>query len=322
MGPLVKIFLDPDSRKCLTGIFGKRIKFDEPMCDHTSFHTGGPADAFVLPESIEELTNLVSWCTDRELPYFIIGGGTNLLVRDKGIRGVVISLKDCLNLILVQGREGDKVFVKAMAGARLGSLCAFAVTRGFADMNFALGIPGTIGGSIVMNAGTLAGSIADVIDSVEIMFSDGVTKVFKKERIKFDYRKLLLKGEKGHYSLQHGIILGGHFKLCIRDSGKLKKDAKTILLNRKKSQPIFYPSAGCFFRNPLSGKTAGELVDMSGLKGVVRGGAQVSEKHANFIVNRNNASASDILQLAEYVREKVLQRFNVDLKPEVKIIGE
>ncbi len=313
--------LDNDSKKWLTNLFGNNVKFDESMARHTSLQVGGPADAYVTPESVENLVKLVKWVRQRELPYLIIGDGTNLLVKDNGITGIVIAITRCLKAITQSDIVNNCVTVTAMAGARMQSLCSFALERGIGGMNFALGIPGTVGGSIMMNAGTAQGSVESVLDSIKILPSTGQIKNISREKLIFSYRKLSWENETSAICQMQPIILEGSFCLFPSDKKKLKQEAETILKTRKKTQPIGSFSAGCFFKNPLSGKTAGELIELAGLKGKKIGKAEVSAKHANFIINTGKASAADILKLSELIQKKVLTKFNVDLQMEVKIVG-
>lgn len=281
---------------------------------------GGTADAFLTPEKPEDLMEIIRWCRQKDIPYFVIGNGTNLLVKDSGIRGIVIVLTKCLKSINKRGIGRDIIIVNALAGVGMQALCSFAIKNGLNGMNFAIGIPGTVGGGIMMNAGTANGSIKDVLDSIKILLPTGHTKIIMRENLNFDYRRLSLTDEvKEVQGLP--IILGACFCLHPSDPKKLQKDAKEILKARKAQQPSGLPSAGCFFKNPLSGKTAGELIDLSGLKGKSIGGAEISLKHANFIINRNRASAADILALIELVQETVSKKFNINLEPEVKIVG-
>lgn len=311
------------------------VKFNEPMSRHTSLRVGGPADAYVEPETVEELSMLVNWLWQNSLEYIIIGEGTNLLVRDNGIRGTVIVLTKCLNEIAHTRRVKDGgIIVKAMAGTRMRSLCSFAINHGLEGMNMALGIPGTVGGGIMMNAGTVHGSMENVLDSINVLMPTGQIKRIGKQDLKFHYRKLDITqlpsadcsfetdSQKPGTMTCQPIILDGCFCLDPSDPRKIKKEAEQILNTRKRSQPKGLPSAGCFFKNPGSGETAGQLIDKAGLKGKSIGGAQVSEKHANFIINRGRASASDIISLMELIQETVSGIFNVDLEPEIKIVGE
>jgi UDP-N-acetylmuramate dehydrogenase len=188
-------------------------------------------------------------------------------------------------------------------------------------MNFAIGIPGTVGGGILMNAGTAAGSMEGVLDAIEVLLPDGELLTIKRDQLVFRYRNLSLKNVALNGDLEKTIILEGHFKLRPSDADYLKKEAQEMWNKRRMAQPSNYASAGCFFKNPASGKTAGELIELAGLKGKRVGGAEVSSKHANFIINTDNATAADVMALMEIVQETVSQTFNIELKPEVKIVG-
>jgi UDP-N-acetylmuramate dehydrogenase len=313
--------LDSDSIKWLKSRFGRNVKFHEPMSKHTSLRVGGPAQAFVDPENIEDLKSLVTWSWHNKIPYLILGNGTNILVRDKGITGVVIVLTRCLNTISQTDQNAHGVLVTAMAGANMKTLCSFALKRGLEGMNFAMGIPGSIGGGIMMNAGTSLGSMERVLESISILLPTGQVRHIKKENIDFAYRKISWNKEQmdGHYGQQ--IILDGCFCLRPSDPEKLKEEARKILKTRWQIQPRGLPSAGCFYKNPVSGKAAGELIEAAGLKGKSIGGAKISSKHANFILNHHNASAADFLELMQLVEKTVLKKFNIDLEREVKVVG-
>lgn len=313
--------LNREAREWLKKVFGDNVKFDEPMSRHTSLCVGGPAEAFVVPESTEALGTLIAWSREHRHPFLVIGDGTNLLVKDGGIKGIVIVLTECLKTITQTGVEPEKVFVTAMAGARLRALCAFALERGLAGMNFAVGIPGTVGGGIMMNAGTAYGSMEDVIASISILLPTGQTLAIAGEQLDFSYRKLALNRAVTNVYGELPIVLSGCFCLRPSDPERLRKEAKEILRIRKDRHPIGMYSAGCFYKNPVSGKTAGELIDLAGLKGKSIGGAEVSSKHANFIINRNNASAADVLALMTHIEETVSRLFNINLEREVKIVG-
>ena len=208
-----------------------------------------------------------------------------------------------------------------MAGAKMQALCSYAIDHGFEGMNIALGIPGTVGGGIAMNAGTARGSVEDLIDSVSVLLPTGKAKTLRRKQLKFHYRELRWADENTDISKGKRIILEGSFCLRPSDAQHLKKEAQAILKARREWQPTGYPSAGCFFKNPPSGKPAGELIDLAGLKNTMVGDAAISTKHANFIVNKGNAKAADILSLMEHVQETVFKRFNIKLEPEVQIVG-
>jgi UDP-N-acetylmuramate dehydrogenase len=315
------VALDSDSIKWLESRFKHNVKFGEPMSRHTSLRVGGPAEAFATPENVEDLEALVKWSWDRGLSCLIIGKGTNLLVKDNGVHGIVIVLTKCLKKIDQTDTNTDGVIVTAMAGANLKTLCSYALKRGLEGMNFALGIPGTVGGGIMMNAGTSHGSMENVLKSINVLLPTGDTRRIKKEALDFDYRKLSWSPELTDGHRDQTVILDGRFCLCPSDPEALKKTAREIIRTRKKRQPIGLPSAGCFFKNPASGETAGKLIEMAGLKGKSVGGAKISSKHANFFINRHKASAADFLALINLAEKVVLEKFNVHLEREVKVVG-
>ena len=317
-----RAMLNPDSKKWLAKLFGKNVKFNEPMSRHTSLRVGGHAWAFVTPESFEKLSELIRWSKKKRIYCMVIGGGTNLLVKDGGINGIVVVLKKCLDGIARTDSGKDSVVVTAMAGTRFQTLCSFALNNGLEGMNFALGIPGTVGGAIIMNAGTAYGSMAGVIDSIKVLLPTEETRIILRQNLQFDYRKLSWDRKITDIDNWQPIILSGCFSLRPSDPQSLKNQAVEILKARKKRQPSGFPSAGCFFKNPESCKTAGELIDLAGLKGKSIGGAKISSKHANFILNKGNASAADMLALMELVQEEVLKIFNIELESEITIAGD
>ena len=308
-------------KQWLTNTFGPEVRFDEPMSRHTSLRVGGPADVYVAPKVKSNLMLLVRWLRENSLPYFIVGSGTNLLVLDSGIRGVVISMKHCLKDIQHTVLDRKNVLVTAGAAARLNALCQYATGNGFKGMNFALGIPGSVGGAIVMNAGTGHGNMADVITAVMTFSPGGEPVRIEKHALQFRYRRLDWKERSEITGMQTPIILEGEFRLAVADRHAIEKEASALMRKRAAMQPLRQRSAGCFFKNPTKGKSAGELIDLAGLKGKRIGDAQVSTTHANFIVNRNNASAADILALKDLIQKAVLRSFNITLEPEVKIVG-
>ena len=313
--------LNSDLKTWLAKYFGECVKFDEPMSRHTYLRIGGPAEAFVIPEDLEKLLKVVRWSKEKNIPCMVIGSGANLLVRDRGINGIVVILKKCLNNIVIKTIKEDSVIVEAMAGASLQSLCSFAIDNGLKGMNFALGIPGTVGGAIMMNAGTAYGSTGDVIDSIKGLLPDGRTEIILKQDLCFDYRRLSLDTAEKDNSIKP-IVLSGFFSLAPSNRQIMKEQATEILKERKKNQPSGFPSAGCFFKNPSFGKTAGELIDLAGLKGTSFKDAEISSKHANFFLNKGNASAADMIALMELAQKKVWGSFNIKLEAEIKIIGE
>ncbi len=311
--------IDEDAKKWLQSFLKDSVRFNEPMSRHTSFRVGGPADAFVVSRNLNELVGLIQGLGQRGLKFLIIGHGTNLLVKDFGFRGVIIVLKGELNHIIEYSNDG---IVRAMAGTPLSRLCRFAIKNGLSGMNFALGIPGTAGGGIVTNAGTFLGDMGNILRKVTVIFPDGQIRNILKEKLRFSYRQLAWVDNPVGIKASDPVIVSGSFTLVPDDPSKIRKEARKIILGRKQRQPTWYPSAGCFFKNPVSGKTAGELIDIAGLKGKTFGGAQISTKHGNFIINRENASAADILDLMKMIQEVIWKKFGILLEPEVRIIGD
>jgi UDP-N-acetylmuramate dehydrogenase len=300
--------------------FGHLVRFDEPMAAHTSFKTGGPADVYVSPANIGDLRDLIRRCRDAGVDYAVIGGGTNLLVRDRGFRGVVISLLQGFKTIALASDNTNGVIINAMSGVTMAALCAFALKNGLSGFNFALGIPGTVGGGVRMNAGTKYGSAADVLDSVRFLTPDGEIRSVSQNQFVCEYRKFSVRCDP-EVDIRKAIIIDAAFRVQPTDPKALRRDAETIVRERKISQPVGKACAGCFFKNP-PGLSAGQLIDQAGLKGKQAGGAQVSFRHANFIVNHCRASSQDVMDLAEMVRNTVYHQFGVQLETEVNIIGE
>ncbi|MDA8421782.1 MAG: UDP-N-acetylmuramate dehydrogenase [Nitrospiraceae bacterium] len=296
--------------------FKGEIKLQEPLSRHTSYAIGGPADVFAYPLDRNDLIALLREIRGNGLRYFILGGGTNLLVRDGGFRGVVISLQR-MQAVKIE-REyrsigGAFVVVSAEAGAPLSRLLSFAVEEGLTGLEFAAGIPGTVGGAVCMNAGTVAGEFGDVIDAVTLLSPGGELVIRGREEMAFGYRTCTIPD--GHLVLDARIILRRD------DKKKVQARVKELIDARKQRQPAGLPNAGSIFKNPHE-ESAGKLIETAGLKGKTVGNAKVSDKHANFIVNQGNAKASDVLALMELVKAKVLEVHGVRLEPEIKIIGE
>jgi UDP-N-acetylmuramate dehydrogenase len=296
--------------------FKGEIKTNEPLSKHTSFAIGGPADLFVSPSDRDDLLTVLKEIHKQRLNYFILGGGTNLLVRDGGFRGVVVTLMR-MSAIRVE-REyrsvgGAFASVFAEAGALLPGLHAFAVDQGLTGLEFAGGIPGTVGGAVCMNAGTAAGEFGDVVELVTLVAPDGTSVIKSRDEMGFGYRT--------------ANVPEGHFVVDVRvslrrgDKEQIKARVKDLLDKRKQRQPMGFPSAGSVFKNPYE-ESAGKLIETAKLKGKTVGGAQVSERHANFIVNRGKATAKDVLALMELVKQTVLEVHGVRLEPEIRIIGE
>ncbi len=301
--------MSPEFIRELEGVVGAgRVRLMEPMSLHTTFRVGGPADAFVSPRG-GELPRCVGLCRERGVPYAVIGNGSNLLVGDGGIRGVVIEIGREMAGASI---EGDAI--RAGAGASLSRLSAMAAERGLGGLEFAAGIPGTLGGAIVMNAGAYGGEMKDVVRLISVIGEDGEKEELSIEEIGPSYRSTALQGG-------GRIVTGASLSLSPRDPAEIRSKVEEYARRRGERQPLEYPSAGSTFKRP-KGFFAGKLIQDAGLSGRRVGGAQVSEKHCGFVVNRGGATAADILRLIGEVQAEVERQFGVALEPEVKMIGE
>ena len=299
----------------LTEHFGSHVLFDEPMWRHTTFRIGGPADALITVKTEQEIKDLVVWSRHKSHALMIIGAGSNLLVRDRGVRGIMVKLADDFEVIhLAPGFNGSNATITAGAAVLVRRLGKYALDEGLAGLNFALGIPGAVGGALRMNAGAWGGCMADITSSIRVLNRHGGISNTDRDQLRFSYRGLNL--EKGT------IILSGEFRLQRANREAIRKEAIRMQQKRRLSQPLALPSAGSVFRNPPGEKAAGMLIDQAGLKGLRVGHAEVSTKHANFIVNKGHAKASDVLDLIRQIQETVFKQFGVNLEPEVTIIGQ
>lgn len=285
-----------------------QLLFNDPMKNHTSFKIGGNADIIILPRSIEEIKNIINYCLEFSINYYIIGKGTNLLVKDKGFRGVIIKLLNNFNNLEVNGKN-----IKACAGVTLQKLAKTALENSLTGLEFSFGIPGTIGGGTCMNAGAYGGELKDVIKSVTVLHKNEVIKLNNSE-CKFEYRNSIILKEKM-------IVLEVEIQLENGNKQEISKKMEELIYLRNSKQPIEYPSAGSVFKRPTN-NFAGKLIMDAGLKGKSVGGACVSEKHCGFIINKENATCSDVETLIEDVTKKVNEKFNIKLEKEIRIIGE
>ncbi len=293
-----------DIRPVVTGVKGT-VRLHEPMSRHTSFRIGGPADAFIEPEDVEALRLLTGRARKAKVPIFIMGG-TNLLVRDGGIPGVVVRLT---KFGRIEGPEEGLLY--AEGGVGMPRLLKYALQRGLSGLEFAAGIPGTLGGSVAMNAGTRSGEMKDVVRKVRVVTTAGKILDLSSEEIGFGYRRS---------RLPQGFVVGVWLAVKTGDRARLESTVKECLQRRNATQPVEMPNAGCVFKNP-PGDSAGRLIEAAGLKGASVGDAQISTKHANFIVNRGHATAGDVLSLIHLVGKTVEEKFGVTLELEVKIVG-
>ena len=284
------------------------ILLQEPMSARTFFRIGGPADCFVLPRNLEELKQVIVLLREKQVPYFIIGNGSNLLVSDAGYRGVVIKVGTLFSNVR---REGDKII--AEAGAPMYKAADLAMRCGLTGLEFASGIPGTVGGGVIMNAGAYNGEMRQVVEEVRYLDAEGKECVLDNAGMKFDYRTSILKGS-------NCVITEVVFALKPGDQEAIKDYMSDLARRRCEKQPLEYPSAGSTFKRP-EGYFAGKLIDDAGLRGYSIGGAQVSEKHCGFIVNKGEATAEDVRRLISYVQAEVKKQFNVELETEVLFLG-
>ena len=286
-----------------------QILYNEPMKNHTSFKVGGPADIFIEPDDRAELVKAIKDLREQGVSYYIIGNGSNLLVSDKGLRGAVVKIGEKFGSVSI-----NNDIITAESGVLLSTLSKMAAREGLTGMEFASGIPGSLGGAVTMNAGAYGGEMKDIVEWVEVLDQDLNIKRLKNDEMKFMYRKSIIEPGK------HIVI-----RCCIR----LKKGNKDEIDNkmaelaekRKSKQPLHLPSAGSTFKRP-EGYFAGKLIEDAGLRGFTIGGAQVSTLHCGFVVNNGDAAAKDVYDLIRHVQKTVFKKFNVMLEPEVKILGE
>ena len=286
----------------------KEVYINEPMKNHTSFRTGGPADVYVKADRAENIIKAIEMLRKENVEYTIIGNGSNLLVSDRGICGAVIEIGSMMNNISV---EGEKIY--AEAGALLSSLAAAAAENCLTGLEFASGIPGSVGGAVVMNAGAYDGEIKDAIDYADVIDNEGNILRLTKDELGLSYRHSVIDEKKM-------IVIGAGFRLKGGDGRAIKEKMADFAARRREKQPLNYPSAGSTFKRP-EGHFAGKLIEDAGLKGKTIGGAQVSQKHAGFIINTGDATTEDILELMDCCAETVYNKFGVRLEPEVRFIG-
>lgn len=287
---------------------GSGIFMEEPMKKHTTFRVGGPADVLVQPDETA-LTAVLGLCRQYHVPYSFIGNGSNLLVGDKGIRGVVIEMTEPMGNIEVHGTQ-----ITAQAGAMLSKIANTAASNGLGGMEFAAGIPGSVGGAVVMNAGAYGGEMKDIIERVYVLDENGAQLELDRDALNLGYRHSCIPEKK--YIVTKVVL-----ELVPRDEVEIRSKMKELNEKRAEKQPLQYPSAGSTFKRP-EGYFAGKLIMDAGLRGYQVGGAQVSEKHCGFVINKGDATAADICQLMRDVSDKVQAQFGVVLEPEVKMIGE
>ena len=283
------------------------VRFDEPMAGHTSFRIGGPVEAMAFPKNAEELAQLLDMSKNLDKRPAILGAGTNVLAPDGGLSGLVICLKDCLDgMELLPGNR-----LQVMAGVTMTRAAVFAANHGLSGLEFAHGIPGTVGGGVYMNAGAYGGEICQVCESVTVMDPDGTLRQLSNEEMKFSYRHSLLEETAG-------IVVSAVFRLIPGATEEIRAKMKELMGKRSASQPLDLPSAGSAFKRPVGGYAAA-LIDEAGLKGFQIGNAAVSQKHAGFVVNLGGATAGEVCRLLTAVSDKVYERSGIRLEPEVRI---
>ncbi len=294
-----------DIRKMLTSI----MTFDEPLAKHTTFGIGGPADCMVFPETREELSKLLKYAYQKKISAIFIGSGSNILVWDKGFDGIVISLKKSFKNLNI--KRNSQIIVEA--GVMLGTMVKQAMAAEIGGLESLIGVPGTVGGALIMNAGAFGSEISKYFEEAKTMTIEGDTKSYKKGEIEFSYRHSTFP--------KNEILLEATFQCKRGKPAEILKDRKVASDGRKSNQPLKFRSAGSIFKNPSDSLAAGYLIDKTGLKGTERGGAAISEKHANFIVNMGDATAADVLYLIKLAKKYVAKKFHINLELEVKLIG-
>ena len=290
--------------------FGCNYTENELMSEHTTFRIGGPADLFVVPTTVEGLAAVVSACNKEGIYCFILGNGSNVLVSDKGIRGVVVSTAACLNNIELIGAYE----IKCGAGVKLSRLSDFACENSITGAEFAWGIPGTVGGAVYMNAGAYDGEMKDILVSCEYLTSDGELHTMLADEMDLSYRHSAFN-ENGY------VIVSATVRLKAGDKGEIRAKMDDFMHRRKSKQPLEFPSAGSTFKRPVGGFAAA-LIDECGLKGYSVGGAEVSEKHAGFVINKGGATCFDVMRLVEHIKKEVFLKKSINLECEIRVFGE
>ncbi len=292
-----------------TIVSDERLLFHEPMSKYTTFRVGGEAECMVIVQTEEELAKLIPYLNQIEQEYFILGNGSNLLVGDKGYRGIIVKLGGPMEDVHVEGCR-----VVAGAGALLSKTAAAARANSLTGMEFAAGIPGSMGGAIVMNAGAYDGEMKQIVESVRVMNRDGQIMTLDNDTMEFGYRTSIIKN-------RPFIVLEASLRLAAGDEAQIGARMEELARLRKSKQPLEYPSAGSTFKRP-EGNYAGKLIMDAGLRGYRIGGARVSNKHCGFVINTGNAAAADIREVIEEVQERVKDKFHVSLEPEVIFLGD
>lgn len=291
----------------LADLIKGELRVNEPMKRHTSFKIGGPAEVFILPANSQDVQQIILYSLEHKIPWYVIGNGSNLLIKDQGICGIVIKISGVIADIFIKGEQ-----IHAGVGAFLPLLANEAAKYSLSGLEHTISIPGSLGGAIVQNAGSCGKQIGDLIKGVEVLTGEGEIKTLKQESLDFGYRSSCFK--------QPGqIILQAELELIRGKRGDIEAEMKDILKQRRERFPLNYPNAGSIFKNP-AGEYAASLIEQAGCKGMSCGGAQVSTRHANFIINRAQATCQDVLELMSMVQDKVFSNFNLKLEPEIVIL--
>jgi UDP-N-acetylmuramate dehydrogenase len=300
--------MNNDYKKYASGLIEGRVLFDAPMKKFTSIKVGGPADSLLFPKDMVELRKVVRYARRKDIPILILGKGTNLVVRDKGIRGWVISLTQGMKKVQL---EGD--VIEAEAGLSLQRLVQFSIQKNLTGLEPFFGIPGTVGGGLAMNAGAWGVELKDILLSITLMNEKGEVVERPRKKLKFFYRRLVIPPT--------WIILKGRFQLKKGRKEEILEHVRSYSEIRKRTQPLDYPSAGSIFKNPAEGP-AGKWIEEAGLKGFRMGQAMVSDRHANFIINLGKATAQEVINLMEWVERKIYEEKAISLEREVRVVGE
>ena len=304
--------ITPSFKLLLSEKFGTRVLFDCPLKPYMAYEIGGPSDVLIFPSTEEELEWLAGEAKRTNTPLQIVGTGTNLLVHDEGIRGITLMLKNGMDSIEVVQSDAESVLVRCGGGVLKEKLLSWACQEGYSGLEFSSGVPGTIGGGIFMNAGTKYGSYGDILTDLKVFqFDSGITHL-KIADLHFGYRT--------QDAFRNAVVICATFRLKRGNSEMISQEISRIISERKEKQPLDYPSCGSTFKNP-PGYSAGRLIEKSGIKGLRIGGAEISERHANFILNKENATAADVMALIELIQRIVRERFEIELEPEVILIG-
>lgn len=291
----------------------EQIKTKEPLSKYTTFRIGGAAEYFVTPNNAEEIRQIIFLSQEENIPYLILGNGSNLLISDQGYQGIVIRSSTKEEPLLIEKERKEEKFVVAKSDILLSKLAMYTANNGLMGLEFAAGIPGSLGGAIVMNAGAYGGEIKDFLVEVEILDEMGIKRTMKKDELNLGYRSSIFQNKRW-------FVLSAKFALKQGNKSKILERIHQLNTARKEKQPLQYPSAGSTFKRP-KGNYAAKLIMEAGLAGFQIGGAKVSEKHCGFVINVGNAAAEDVVLLMHHIKEEVKKQFGIELEPEVKLVG-